>query len=139
MKRREFLVRSVGAGVAAGLTPVAAIAGGSNSNAPALAASDVSSTARLRQTWFERLIDQDFTLHREGQEPVPARLVAVRGVPGSARHEQFTVLFRVTGADSEGGLFEAEHPTAGRFPIRFSPCADLGSRLTWQAHYSLLS
>ena len=137
MKRREFLVRSVGAGVASGLAPVAAFAGGSHAGAPARPES--ASAAPRRQAWFERLINDEFTLHREGQDPVRARLIAVRGVPGSPRHEQFTVVFRVTGADSEGGLFEAEHPTAGRFPIRFSPCADLGSRLTWQAHYSLLS
>ncbi|HEX3701823.1 MAG TPA: hypothetical protein VHU82_00740 [Vicinamibacterales bacterium] len=140
MKRREFIVRSVGAGAATAFGSVAAFAGSTYDPVQAHAApSAVGSVPRLSRAWFEKLIDEDFTFHRAEHQPLRARLIGVRAVGGHARHEQFSVTFRVAGGDAEGGLFEAEHAGAGRFPISISPSADRGSTRTCQAHFSLLA
>ena len=148
MRRREFLSRSVSAGAAGALVPAAAFAAVASVPAvtPDADLSTVPSTApaggtvrRFTKAWFERLLGQDVVLRREGGTPISGRLVAVNALPGSARHEQFSVVFQVTGADAKGGLVEADHATAGRFLLFMSPCADGGTRLSWQAHFSLLT
>jgi hypothetical protein len=142
MKRREFLVRSVSAGAASALVPAAAFASvtpdGDSLSAPT-APKAGTPTRHFNKAWFEALLGQDVVLHRDGGAPIPGRLVAVNALAGSARHEQFSVVVQVTGADVQGGLVEAQHATAGRFPLFISPCADSGMRLSWQAHFSLLT
>jgi hypothetical protein len=142
MRRREFLVRSVSAGAASALVPVAAFAGvtpDADSRRVPTASGASAPTRRFSKAWFEALLGQDMVLHRDGGAPIPGRLVAVSALAGSARHEQFSVVVQVTGADVHGGLVEAHHATAGRFPLFISPCADSGMRLSWQAHFSLLT
>jgi hypothetical protein len=142
MRRREFLARSVSAGAASALVPAAAFAGVAPADdSPTVPTSPTAGAParRFSKAWFEALLGQEVVFHREGGTPIPGRLVAVHALPGSARHEQFSVAFQVTGADAHGGLVEAHHPTAGRSPLFISPCADGGTRLSWQAHFSLLT
>jgi len=142
MRRREFLVRSVSAGAASALVPAAAFAGitpDADSLSVPAAPGAGAPTRRFSKAWFEALLGQDVVLHRDGSAPIPGRLVGVNALAGSARHEQFSVVVQVTGADMQGGLVEARHTTAGRFPLFISPCADSGMRLSWQAHFSLLT
>jgi hypothetical protein len=146
MRRREFLARSVSVGAAGALVPAVAFATVAPivpvapvAELPAVPASPQagSPAPRFSKAWFEALLGQDVVFHREGGAPVPGRLVAVSALPGSPRHQQFSVVFQVTGADAQGGLVETHHATAGRFPLFMSPCADGGTRLSWQAHFSL--
>ena len=151
MRRREFLTRSVSVGAASALVPAAAFAAVAPINTvpgmtpdtdvlPVPSTSPAGGSARrFSKAWFEALLGQDVVFHRQGSAPIPGRLVGVNALPGSARHEQFSVVFHVTGADPRGGLVEAEHATAGRFPLFMSPCADGGTRLSWQTHFSLLT
>ena len=142
MKRREFLVRSVSAGAASALVPAAAFVG-VTSDADSLSVPTTpgagAPTRRFSKAWFEALLGQDVVLHRERGAPIPGRLAAVNAIAGSARHEQFSVVVQVTDADLQGGLVEAHHATVGRFPLFISPCADGSMRLSWQAHFSLLT
>jgi hypothetical protein len=142
MKRREFLVRSVSAGAASALVPAVAFAGvtqEADSLGVPTTPGAAAPTRRFSKAWFEALLGQDVVLHRDGGAPIPGRLVSVNALPGSARHQQFSVVVQVTGADVAGGLVEAHHATAGRFPLFISPCADSGMRLSWQAHFSQLT
>jgi hypothetical protein len=142
MRRREFLVRSVSAGAASALVPAAAFVGvTADADSVSLPTTPGAGapTRRFSKAWFEALLGQDVVLHRDGGAPVPGRVAAVNALAGSARHEQFSVVVQVTGADLRGGLVEAHHATAGRFPLFISPCADSGMRLSWQAHFSQLT
>ena len=134
MRRREFLARSMSVGAAGALVPSVALEAATTGTTPSAGAS----VHRFSRAWFESLLDQEFQFHQDGRTPTAARLVAVHALPGSDRHEQFSLAFRVASDDTQGGIFEAHHATAGRFPLMVSPCADHGSRLTWQAHFSLL-
>src|SRR4051812_44068204 len=107
MKRRDFFTQSVSVGTVGMLAPTAF-------------AATSSSAQRLSKAWFETLLDEQFVFHKEGQEPIAARLVAIHIIPGSRKHEQFTAVFRITGGNGQGGLVEAEHAKAGRFPLSVS-------------------
>src|SRR5580700_331496 len=123
MKRREFLTQSVIAGAAGVLAPAVAFAG-AKAAAATMAKTPVTTnvaTCRLSKAWFESMLNEPFRLESQTGAPVAARLVAVHSRAGSARHEQFSAVFRVADGESHGGgLFQVEHAKAGRFPLLLS-------------------
>jgi hypothetical protein len=132
MKRREFFTQSVGAGAAGMLAPAAF------ANTRAEGAGGTGSPERLSKGWFETLLDERFVFHQQGNESLVAKLVAVQVLPGSAKHEQFSLAFRIANGNFQGGFFEVEDAKGGRFPLMVSPGASLGPQQTYLAHFSLL-
>lgn len=147
MKRREFLTKATSAGIVGALAPAAVLAAASNAvGAPgqagwsaAPAATSGGAPSRLSKAWFESFLGQTFDIRHGADEPVRATLIAVSAVPGSDRHQQFTVVLHSAGGRQEGGLVEASHPRSGSFALYLSPSAGDGAHLTCQAHFSLLA
>lgn len=128
MKRREFLTNSIAAG--AGVLAMPAVG---------MAEAVVGNPRYMSRAYFERLLHTRFRIEADGQEPVVAKLIAVKGRgsrKSAERLEQFSAIFELPASAHVGGLCSFDHATVGRFELFLDRPVRSALAHTCQAQFS---
>jgi hypothetical protein len=142
MKRREFLTNSITASAVVLAIPTAGMAKAFGQTLGSGAASQgaaASADRHMSRAYFERLLHTRFRIKAAGQEPVIAKLIAVKGRgsrKSAERLEQFSTIFELPSGAHVTGLCSIEHATAGRFELLLDQPVRSTLAHTCQAQFS---